>query len=60
MNSINNGGPAFPLAASTMPNGEHQWHEYGMFSAPESIFAEVSKRAYEIADAMIAAREVKS
>ena len=28
--SINNGGPAFPLPASTQPNGEHQWHEYGM------------------------------
>ena len=27
---INNGGSAFPLPASTMPNGGHQWHEYGM------------------------------
>jgi hypothetical protein len=27
---INNGGPAFPLPASIMPNGHYQWHEYGM------------------------------
>jgi len=24
------GGPAFPLPASTQPNGDHQWQEYGM------------------------------
>lgn len=74
-NIINDGGPAFPLAASTMPNGEHQWHEYGMslrdwfagqalagmLSNPECITGRpaVAVHAYGYADAMIAAREVK-
>ena len=70
---INDGGPAFPLPASTQPNGEHQWHEYGMslrdYFAGQFLAGFVSTQyqgsqpcnmatqAYEHADAMIEARK---
>jgi len=81
--TINDGGSAFPLAASTMPNGEYQWQEHGMslrdWFAGQALAqigneyvarGEITRHAqehamrlaahaYNIADAMIAAREVK-
>jgi hypothetical protein len=68
----NNGGPAFPLSASTQPNGEYQWCEYGMslrdYFAGQALVGLLSNEkrdgsikcyasdSYAFADAMIAAR----
>ena len=68
---INDGGPAFPIAENGLQGyngmslrdwlaGQAMTAIIGsLYCTPETIFKEVSGRAYAQADAMLKAREVK-
>lgn len=74
MNTINNGGPAFPIAEVPYPNGTTQYWP-GMtlrdwfagqalaglvsYVVEGATFENVAEDAYKAADAMLRAREVK-
>ena len=67
---INDGGPAYPTPAGVQHNDGMTLRDYfagqamaaiiaSVYCTPETIYTEVSSRAYAQADAMLKAREAK-